>query len=249
METKLISLIVVTYQAEKHIEATLQNLIQQEYPSKEIIVIDGKSKDNTVAIISKYLTNISYFISEPDKGLYDAMNKGMAVAKGEYLLFINAGDLLHNEHALSQCMQKCNTADVIYGDTFLIDENYQLMELRRLRPPSQLRYKDFMHGMLVSHQAFMVKRSLSPRYNLGYRYSADFDWCVSILKKSQSNCNTGIIMSRFMVGGQTSRTMIPGLKERFRIMQKHYGLFNTILSHIYILSRYLYQLASKKKTN
>ncbi len=247
METKLISLIVVTYQAEKYIEKTLQNLVSQDYINKEILVIDGNSSDNTVAIIKKYNQNISYFISEPDNGLYDAMNKGMAVAKGDYLLFVNAGDMLYNEQVLSKCMQKCHNADIIYGDTWLIDENYQFMQPRRLRPPLQLKYKDFLQGMLVSHQSFMVKRSLAPNYSLSYRYSSDFDWCVKILKTSQNICNTGIIMARFMVGGQTSRTIIPGLKERFLIMKKHYGLLATIFAHIYISGRYLRPSRENKK--
>ena len=237
-----ISLITVCFNAEKYIENTILSLINQDYPAKEIIVIDGASKDNTLALIEKYTKNIKHIISESDKGIYDAMNKGLALATGDYVLFINAGDALHEASTLSQCFLQYNNADIIYGDTFISNQNWQIMGLRRLRPPKQLMFKDFSKGMLISHQAFIAKRKIAPQFDTSYSYSADFDWCVKILKESKSNYNSQIPIAHFMEGGQTSKTLIPGLKERFKIMIKHYGLLQTIWSHIFISFRLFRQL-------
>jgi Glycosyltransferases involved in cell wall biogenesis len=96
------SIITVTYNAEKVIEKTIQSIVGQTYKNYEYIIIDGASKDSTLAIIDKYRDNVNKLISEPDKGLYDAMNKGIAAASGDYLCFLNAGDIFHERILFSK---------------------------------------------------------------------------------------------------------------------------------------------------
>jgi glycosyltransferase involved in cell wall biosynthesis len=246
MKKPTISLITVCFNADKYIENTLKSIIEQDFDYKEIIVIDGASKDYTLSLINKYSEKINRLVSEPDKGLYDAMNKGLNLASGEYVLFINAGDTFHDNQTLSKCMNQCANADVIYGDTLITDQNWQAKHLRRLRPPQKLKFRSFAKGMLVSHQSFIARRSLVTNYNLNYRYSADFDWCIQILGKSKKNCFYNAPIAHFMDGGQTSKTLIPGLKERFKIMYKHYGLLSTLLNHVFILFRMLWHLIKVK---
>ena len=117
------SIITVTYNAAKVLEDTIQSIVTQTYKNLEYIIVDGGSTDETLDIIHKYQEHITTVISEPDQGLYDAMNKGIKLATGDYLCFLNAGDGLHEDDTLLQMVHSINgTAlpGVLYGETFFI---------------------------------------------------------------------------------------------------------------------------------
>ncbi len=233
-----ISIITVCYNAEIYIAKTIESVLSQTYSNYEYIIVDGGSSDKTLSILENYKSKIDKLISEPDNGLYYAMNKGIKLAQSEYIIFINAGDTFHASTTLENLFSSCRNSDVIYGDTLITDENWKVKRKRRLRPPAKLKYTDFNKGMLVSHQAFVAKRSLAPYFDTNYRYSADFNWCVEILKRAETICNASIPIAHFMAGGQTSKTILPGLKERFSIMLRHYGFWSTLYSHFYIVGRF-----------
>lgn len=219
-----ISIITVVYNSEKYIRRTIESIVGQDYPAIEYIIIDGKSKDSTMQIVNEYRDRIAVVLSEPDKGLYDAMNKGLRLATGSYVLYINSGDTLSSPTLLSDLFNNVPAdSDVIYGDTQITDEDGNILHNRRHRPPEQLSWRDYKRGMLVCHQSFIAKRTLCNEYDTQYRYAADFDWCLNILLKSRVVTNYGKDISLFMDGGQTKRTIVPGLKERYRIMCKYYG--------------------------
>ena len=219
-----ISIITVVYNSEKYIRRTIESIVGQDYPAIEYIIIDGKSKDTTMQIVNEYRDRIAVIVSEPDKGLYDAMNKGLRLATGSYVLYINSGDALSSPTLLSDIFNNVPAdSDVIYGDTQITDEDGNILHNRRHRPPEQLTWRDYKRGMLVCHQSFIAKRTLCDEYDTNYRYAADFDWCLNILLKSREVTNYGKDISFFMDGGQTKRTIVPGLKERYRIMCKYYG--------------------------
>ena len=219
-----ISIITVVYNSEKYIRRTIESIIGQDYPVLEYIIIDGKSKDSTMQIVGEYSDRIARIVSEPDKGLYDAMNKGLRLATGDYVLYINSGDALPSPTLLTDIFSNAPAdSDVIYGDTQITDEDGNILHNRRHRPPEHLSWKDYKRGMLVCHQSFIAKRSLCDEYDTNYRYAADFDWCLNILLKSKVVTNYNKAISLFMDGGQTKRTIVPGLKERYRIMCKYYG--------------------------
>ena len=219
-----ISIITVVYNSEKYIRRTIESIVGQDYPAIEYIIIDGKSKDTTMQIVNEYRDRIAVVVSEPDKGLYDAMNKGLRLATGSYVLYINSGDALSSPTLLSDIFNNVPAdSDVIYGDTQITDEDGNILHNRRHRPPEQLTWRDYKRGMLVCHQSFIAKRTLCDEYDTDYRYAADFDWCLNILLKSRVVTNYGKDISLFMDGGQTKRTIVPGLKERYRIMCKYYG--------------------------
>ncbi len=219
-----ISIITVVYNSEKYIRRTIESVVGQDYPALEYIIIDGKSKDSTMQIVGEYSDRIARIVSEPDKGLYDAMNKGLRLATGDYVLYINSGDALSSPTLLSDMFATVpDDSDVIYGDTHITDEAGNILHSRRHRPPEHLSWKDYKRGMLVCHQSFVAKRSLCDEYDTNYRYAADFDWCLNILSKSKVVTNYDKVISLFMDGGQTKRTIVPGLKERYRIMCKYYG--------------------------
>jgi len=244
--TPLISIITVVYNAESLIEKTIQSILGQTYTNIESLVIDGKSKDNTLQFIQRFEDNRVRIISEPDKGIYDAMNKGMANAKGDYIIFINAGDEFYAVDTLSTTINSASNADVYYGNTAVINSNGEILGDRRLFPPDDLNWRSLRYGMCVSHQSLLVKKSIAPVYDLGYKISADIDWVIRTLQNAQTIVNTHNYISRFLEGGVSSSRRKLALKERFSIMKKHYGLLQTLWGHLYITLRFIKHRLTKK---
>lgn len=240
--TPKFSIITVTYNAEAVLEDTIQSVISQTYHQLEYIIIDGASKDRTLEIANKYKEHITRIVSEPDKGLYDAMNKGIALATGDYLCFLNAGDSFHEDDALQLMVHTLSgneLPDVLYGETALVNREGHFIRMRRLSTPEVLTWRSFKQGMLVCHQAFFAKRSLVEPYDLQYRYSADFDWCIRIMKKARTLHNTHLTLIDYLEEGMTTQNHKASLKERFRIMAKHYGWFSTAIHHAWFAVRLL----------
>ena len=239
------SIITVTYNAGKVLEDTIQSVITQTYKNVEYIIVDGKSTDGTMDIVNRYREHIHTIVSEPDKGLYDAMNKRIDLATGDYLCFLNAGDELHEDDTLQLIVHSLNgekeLPDVIYGETAIVDEEGHFLRMRRLSTPEHLTWKSFQHGMLVCHQAFMPRRDLAVKYNLKYRFSADFDWCIRIMKKSRVLHNTHLTIIDYLNEGMTTRNHKASLKERFHIMCHHYGTASTIMRHMGFAVRMVYK--------
>lgn len=236
------SIVTVTFNAEKVLERTLQSVLQQSYPNIEYIIIDGGSKDTTIDIIQCYSGQLAYWVTEPDEGLYDAMNKGLRKATGDYLLFLNAGDTLQGNDAVAQIVriaEEENLPDVLYGETDLVDDKGLFIAHRRLRVPERLTWKSFRMGMLVCHQAFIVKRTLAPEYDLNYRYSSDFDWCIRCMKTSAAIVNTRLRFVNYLSEGLTTANRKASLKERYRIMVKYYGRLTTVGVHFWFAVRFL----------
>ena len=240
------SIITVTYQAGKVLEDTIQSVIFQTYRNVEYIIVDGGSTDNTLDIVKKYQDRISIVVSEPDKGLYDAMNKGIRLATGDYICFLNAGDELHENETLQRMvvtLKGKEIPDVIYGETAIVDEEGHFLHMRRLQAPDVLHWKSFKEGMLVCHQAFFARRELALKhpYDLQYRFSADFDWCIRIMKDAKYLHNTRITLIDYLNEGMTTRNHKASLKERFRIMAKHYGWVSTVMHHGWFVIRLFYK--------
>lgn len=237
-----ISIITVVYNRVHDIEYTIKSVVHQTYPHIEFIVIDGQSIDGTIQIIKKYSTQIHHFISEPDSGIYDAMNKGLSVATGDYILFINGGDQLHHHQTLEQISNTIfisgERPDIIYGECMLIhaDRSYfkTRSEFKQQTFPTTLNHQSFIHGTNVSHQSFIVKNKIAPLYDLKYKWSSDVDWMLNCLKTATTVKQYSGIISDFVIGDSTEKHKIASLKERFIIMCKHYGTIRTIQSHLYL---------------
>ncbi|OAV73457.1 PGL/p-HBAD biosynthesis glycosyltransferase [Bacteroidales bacterium Barb6] len=247
----IFSIITITYNAACCLEKTISSILNQSYPHIEYLIIDGNSTDGTVDIIKQYEAGISYWISEPDEGLYDAMNKGLRKATGDYVWFINAGDLIYSGDTVRQIVSLLaegdSLPDIIYGDTLLIDEGGRSLGARRLRPPERLSWKSFRMGMLVSHQSFIVKRTIAPEFDLQYRYSSDIDWCIRCMKGAKSIFNTRMVLSRFLDGGLSTVRRKASLKERYHIMCKYYGTISTVVLHGWFAVRFYFAKWFKRK--
>ncbi|MGC8824457.1 MAG: glycosyltransferase family 2 protein [Bacteroidales bacterium] len=235
-----VSVITVVFNGERLIERTIQSVISQTYPQIEYIIIDGKSRDATISIIQKYAQKIAYWISEPDKGLYDAMNKGLAAVTGDYVLFLNAGDTFFDNDTVQKAFSHWHPqVDVLYGETLIVDEAGNIVGNRRLKAPENLSWQSFRDGMLVCHQSIFIRRSIVSPYNLSYRIAADFDWVLNALKKAKVIVNTHIYISCFLDGGLNKQKIPLALRERFMIMAKNYGIVPTLFRHFIIGFRFL----------
>lgn len=235
-----LSVITVTYNAEKTLERTLKSVSGQTYPYVEHIVVDGKSEDHTVSLIQKYGNSALKWVSEPDKGLYDAMNKAVTMTTGDYLCFLNAGDTFYTDDTVERMMNSFEAAsppDIIYGETAIVDDSGKFLFMRRLSVPETLSWKSFKQGMVVCHQAFIVKKTIFEPYSLDYRFSADVDWCIRMMKKSRRIHNTHLTLINYLNEGVTTANRKASLKERYRIMVKHYGQASTFLHHLWFAFR------------
>ena len=244
-----ISIITVVFNSQKLIERTIKSVLQQSYAGIEYIIIDGGSIDGTIEIIKKYQSKIAIVKSEKDKGIYDAMNKGLGLATGEYVLFLNAGDELYNADTLTTIFYASPDADVYYGNTKVVNEQGTELGDRRLKPPVRLNWKSLKFGMCVSHQSFIPKRALCNFYDLNFAVSADIDWMIKVLKKSKRIVNTNVYIAKFLEGGVSNKHRAKALRERFLIMTNHYGFASTLWNHLFIILRYpIHKLTGRSMT-
>ena len=240
-----ITIVTATWNSGATLRHTMRSVLSQSYPNIEHIIVDGGSTDDTMEIVHElepdYQGRLRY-ISEKDKGIYDAMNKGLQKATGDYVWFINAGDTLCSSDTVQSVVSKLQKRkalpDIIYGETNIVDEERRSLGLRRLRAPRKLSWKSFRMGMLVCHQSFIPKRAIAPSYDLQYRYSADFDWCIRCMKQARSFCNTHLTLSDFLDGGTSTTQRKASLRERYAIMCKYYGTFVTVLLHGWFAIRF-----------
>jgi glycosyltransferase involved in cell wall biosynthesis len=238
------SIITVTYNAAQWLERTIQSIVNQTYSDIEYIIVDGGSTDGTVDIITNYKLQITQWISEPDNGLYDAMNKGLQLATGDYVWFINAGDRIYSSNTIREMVNLLSPftfhplPDIIYGETEISDAQGNSLGMRRLKAPENLTWKSFSMGMLVSHQSFIVKREIAEPYDLRYRYTADIDWCIRCLKKTNNILNTHLILSWFLEAGYSATNRKVSLKERYEIMCQYYGKIPTQIRHLWFAVRF-----------
>lgn len=244
----LFSIITVTYNAADTVGVTVESVRNQTFGDFEHIIVDGASSDNTIQIARNAGDQRLVIHSESDKGLYDAMNKGLGMARGQYVLFLNAGDTFHSPQSLEHYSEGAQRdADIIYADTVLVDAERNVIGPRHLSAPKVLTRSSFSHGMLICHQAFMVRRSLAPKYNLDYRFSADYDWTIRCIERTlPRKChNLDSIEIDYLSEGLTTANHRASLRERFNIMCRHYGTSLTVWRHVGFLGR----AASRKFSN
>ena len=210
------------------------SVLGQTYPNIEYVIVDGLSTDGTLDIIKKYQDKISKLISEKDKGIYDAMNKGLAAATGDYVLFMNSGDEFYANDTVAKVFAAADDADIYYGETEMINEKGESLGQRRHKAPERFTWRSFKYGMSISHQAIYVKRSIADPFNRQYELSADIDWILNAAKKAKIIVNTRQYLAKYLVGGMSKKRHRQSLRERFDIMKRHYGLAPTLFNHTII---------------
>jgi glycosyltransferase involved in cell wall biosynthesis len=179
-----ISIITIVRNRVNEIEKTIKSVVNQTYPRIEYIVVDGNSKDGTVEIIKKYAGSISKWVSEPDSGIYNAMNKGIDMASGEYIQFINSGDFFLENDIIERIFSVEQTADIIYGDYYLKEDKSE----KRYYPKELTMYHFYISSL--GHEAAFIKRELfdNGKYDENYRIVSD--WKFFMEKIIFEHCST-----------------------------------------------------------
>ncbi|MFZ4631149.1 MAG: glycosyltransferase family 2 protein [Bacteroidia bacterium] len=265
-----VSIVTVTYNPGELLEPTMRSVAEQVGVQIDYVVVDGASKDGTVERLRAFgkrieeieadggqdeRNQLTYrWVSEPDRGLYDAMNKGLAMASGDYVLFLNAGDTLAHPRVLADLWSERKGAAVYYGQAMVVESmGGRELGLRKPLPPQHLNWRSLRFGMVVSHQAFVIKRERALPYDLQYRICADIDWMIRCLRalgpgalgpEVVSSKALGVhfadrVLVHFLDGGLSSQRRKAAWKERFLIMSRHYGPLNNLLNHGWIVIRYV----------
>ncbi len=206
-----ISVITISYNAGDTIEETILSVVNQDYPDIEYVIIDGGSTDQTKTIISKYQSQISTYISEPDNGIYDAMNKGLSLATGDLIALLNADDVYAASSVLTNVCKalEANATDACYGD---------LEYVKRLNPDKVIRKwvsgvfirENFRKGWMPPHPAFFVKRRIYQEFgnfNTDLKTSADYELMLRFLYRYKvSTCYLPMVLVKMKVGGQSNQS-------------------------------------------
>ena len=246
-----ITYVTITWQAAKVLQRTLDSVLCQDYPDITHVISDGASTDGTIEMVNDYIARSNaannghkvLLMSESDNGIYDAMNKGLRSLDGDYVCFLNAGDFLPAPDIASRIAAMADNQAVLYGDTDIVDGEGRFLHHRRLAPPENLTWKSFRHGMLVCHQAFYARTdfAIATPYNQKYRYSADVDWCIRIMKAAAKEkvplLNLHMVVVNYTQEGQTTLHHRESLIERYKVMESHYGRVSTFFMHCWFVIR------------
>ena len=220
MINKKISIITVCYNAEKTIEDCIVSVIRQtEFKNIEYIVIDGLSTDNTVNIVNKYKDNISFFVSEKDNGIYNAMNKGLELASGEYVAFLNADDFYRSCNSISNIIsiinETKNSYDVICADTVLVsDVNGEKQGYKKANPIKLSNY------MSISHPSTFIKRKIHDYFDESYLIAADYHHLLKLKKAGYSFFTKNQIITVMRLGGVSDKYRRLSVTESMRVRRE-----------------------------
>jgi glycosyltransferase involved in cell wall biosynthesis len=241
---KRLSIISITYNNIKGLTKTLALFQSFDFNSEiEVVIVDGGSKDETLDFL-KNQTLTNNWVSESDKGIYDAMNKGLEMATGEYVWFLNAGDYVFSKESLMLILEGLKTnPDAVYGETMLVDAEGRAIGTRSEQTtrklPEKLSWISFRRGMNVGHQAFIIKKSLALPYQTKWKHVADIDWMIRCLKQCKTLINLNAILVNFTLEGHSTVHRKASNKERFKVLQLHYGLWSNLWSHFVISIRHI----------
>lgn len=211
------SVITIVYNGENEIERTIQSVIGQTYRNIEYILVDGASKDNTMAVVEQYKEHFSTIISEPDKGIYNAMNKGLDAATGDYVYFANCGDMIASNIVLEEVAKKIklnDNPDLLYG-------GYQERDGENVGPVIPCRsHTKAWYGMFASHQSTFCKRSVIEangiRFDETYKIAADYKFMLTMVKHGRNFVQLPFSISLFDITGVSCNNQDLGLMEADR---------------------------------
>jgi glycosyltransferase len=216
-----VSIITVTYNSAKYLQECIDSVVNQTYGSIEHIVIDGASTDGTLAIIKQYSNHIAKWISEGDKGIYDAINKGMALASGDIVGILNSDDMLASKDVISQvvkCFQE-HKVDSLYGDLVYVDQRNTKKIIRYWKGLSYSRSR-FNYGWMPAHPTFYFRRDLLcdlGGYESHYFTAADYEFMARYLYRYRISARyLPLLIVKMRVGGESNRNIVNRLRANRR---------------------------------
>ena len=226
----LISIITVIYNDGKKLEETILSILSQTYDNLEFIIIDGSSTDGTIDIIKKYEDKIDYWISEKDSGIFDAMNKGILAAKGDYINFMNAGDFFIRKNLVKEIVDILNSEEIdfLYGDVNVGNNN---IITNKIRYNTQFIYKTICHQVIFAHKKCFNKNM----FDLKYRWMCDYKWLLECFLKKKIKIkyiNKEICYFEPIANAFNKNDRLKKLYERGDIGQQYFFNFERILFNI-----------------
>jgi glycosyltransferase involved in cell wall biosynthesis len=235
IDNTLFSIVTVVFNDVDHIEQTIKSILNQSYRNIEYIIVDGGSTDGTVDVINKYQKNITTFISEKDEGIYFAMNKGIKLAKGEYIIFINSGDVFYKKNVISDIAKTPLYPDIIYGAYEVVYPNHQ-----KIIKNHTLNVNFVMN---ISHQAIFAKRQLllENLFDTHFKIAADAKFIYSCYSNGKSFLKTPLIISTVSSGGLSDNNKLA--------IKEYYEIKKSINSNLKLLLIYWYKLAELSLKN
>lgn len=244
-----VSIITVCYNSSRTISKTIESVLGQTYNNIEYIIIDGNSSDDTIKIIKEYSNKISKWISEPDNGIYDAMNKGISLATGDIIGILNSDDIYFNEKVIERVVDIFHKtkSDLIYGNIQYVNENNQVV-----RSWKSKNYKrgSFLKGWHPPHPSLFVKAHIYHNYGLfdsNYKIAADFDLMLRFFEKyNVSNFHLNSTLVSMLIGGASNTPK--GILEGNREIKSSFKKYDITPSTFYLFYRYLpkiYELLRK----
>lgn len=245
MASPVLSIITVCFRAKDDVRATLDNVLMQTWKPFEYLVIDGGSDDGTPELLEQYASaflqaGIPFrYVSEPDRGIYDAMNKGTRMAEGEWLLFLNAGDFLADDRILEQIFSAPSDGQIIYGDTLCIYQENQ--KLYPALPLTHLTYE-----MAFCHQSSFIRRNLllEEPYDTTYKVCADHRFFLSMYLQKKTFDYRPVPISVYEIAGYSDKNKMLAHREQHR-MQKELGVFH--FSFSWLLREVTFRLKQRFK--
>jgi glycosyltransferase involved in cell wall biosynthesis len=216
-----VSIITIAYNSAETIEDTIRSVLEQDYPNIEYIVVDGASKDDTQQIVERYRTSIAHVVSERDRGIYDAMNKGVALATGDVIGILNSDDFYADSHVISDIVRTIQAAesDACYADLVYVDR-LETEKVIRSWKSGEYRHGDFLRGWMPPHPTFFVKRScyeMHGLYSLELKSAADYELMLRFIHKHTIRlAYLPRVITKMRTGGQSNVT----LKNRWKANQE-----------------------------
>lgn len=207
-----ISIITVVFNGEKTIRETIESVLSQDYPCIEYIIIDGNSSDKTKEIVSSFGNQINQFVSEADRGIYDAMNKGITLATGDVIGFLNADDLFDSDKIVSSIAEEFKNVDVdgLYGDLIYVDDKNPT-KIHRNWKSGQFKGSDFLWGWMPPHPTFYLRRQWYTQFGgfrLDMKTAADYELMLRMIHKNKAKLvYIQKVMVRMRTGGASNATL------------------------------------------
>jgi glycosyltransferase involved in cell wall biosynthesis len=242
-----ITVVTVVFNGRDFIEKTIQSVIKQTYQNIEYIIIDGGSTDGTLDVIKKYGNKIDYWVSAPDKGIYDAMNKGIARAKGDWIYFINAGDSLFSVKTLENLKldSLSSSTDVLYGNINFIDPQTGLGSFHNMQEIIDI---NFLIKSNICHQALIYKTKLFVNfkgYDAMYKICADYDKLLQLFLADKLIKKVNLTICNYLEEGRSRKSYITSNIERLAIIKSRFGFVPKyyVAYHYALISRaFIYSL-------
>lgn len=225
-KSPLLSIVTVVYNDAENLKKTIDSVRSQSFRDYELIVIDGKSTDRTLEIIESNKEHITSWISESDSGIYDAMNKGIKTANGKYIEFLNAGDVYADTKSLEYLfLNNDSDYDLMYGDINLYGESGEFLCQVPMRDFTLENLKKFGTGT-VNHQAFFIKREITPFFSNKYRLKGELDWYFDILSQNRvvKFKHYALPVIEYRQGGKGYRQFWRNLYEWLCLIQSRFGM-------------------------